>query len=56
MKKSQSTSLNINLVKLCVTTFIIFSIEIEKREDQFWSREEEKIQSDEVGQCEGKNI
>ncbi len=36
--------------------FYNISIEIEKREDQFWSREEEKIQSDKVGQCEGKNI
>lgn len=30
-EKSQSTSLNINLVKLYVTTFIIFAIESEKK-------------------------
>ena len=31
-------------------------MKMRKREDQFWSREEQKIQSDEVGQCEGKNF
>lgn len=31
-------------------------MKMRKREDQCWSREEEKIQEDEVGQCEGKNI
>lgn len=31
-------------------------MKMRKREDQFWGREEQKIQSDEVGQCEGKNI
>ena len=30
-EKSQSTSLNINLVKLYVTTFIIFATESEKK-------------------------
>jgi hypothetical protein len=31
-------------------------MKMRKREDQFWSREEQKIQSDEVGQCEGTNF
>ena len=31
-------------------------MKMRKREDQFWSREEQKIQSDEVGQCEGKKL